>query len=41
MYLVYDAVGWFGVPEEVHYFPVKLENGIDGSGIAILKSKHW
>ena len=37
VYLVYDAVGWFGVPEEVHYFPVKLENGIDGSGIAILK----
>ena len=37
MYLVYDAAGWFGVPEEVHYFPVKLENGIDGSGIAVLK----
>ena len=41
VYLVYDAVGWFGVPEEVHYFPVKLENGIDGSGIAILKYPHF
>ena len=41
MYLVYDAVGWFGVPEEVHYFPVKLENGIDGVGIAILKYPHF
>lgn len=37
VYLVYDALGWFGVPQEVQYLPVKLENGIDGSGIAILK----
>lgn len=36
VYLVYDALSWFGFPGEVNYYPVKLRNGIDGSGTAIL-----
>lgn len=36
VYLVYDAISWFGIPKDVHYYPVKLRNGIDGSGTAIL-----
>lgn len=36
VYLVYDAISWFGIPEDAHYYPVKLRNGIDGSGTAIL-----
>ncbi|KRL04018.1 Gfo/Idh/MocA family protein [Liquorilactobacillus oeni] len=37
VYLVYDAVAWFGVPIRAVYFPHKLRNGIDGKGIAILQ----
>ena len=37
IYLVYCAVSWFGMPDDARYFPVKLRNGIDGSGIAVLK----
>lgn len=37
IYLVYCAVSWFGMPDDARYFPVRLRNGIDGSGIAILK----
>lgn len=36
VYLVYEAIGWFGMPQSAKYFPHKLSNGIDGSGIAIL-----
>lgn len=36
VYLVYDAVAWFGVPQKATYYPTKLSNGIDGSGTAIL-----
>lgn len=36
VYLVYDALSWFGFPGEVKYYPVKLRNGVDGSGTAIL-----
>ena len=37
VYLVYDAIAWFGIPQSSHYYPVKLRNGIDGAGTAILK----
>lgn len=37
VYLVYTAVNLFGVPKQVTYHPQKLANGIDGSGVAILK----
>ncbi|KRM94930.1 oxidoreductase [Liquorilactobacillus aquaticus DSM 21051] len=37
VYLVYNAVSWFGVPNDAIYYPTKLHNGIDGKGTAILK----
>lgn len=37
VYVAYDAVGWFGMPEDVAYFPSKIRTGVDGSGIAILR----
>ncbi|KRL97901.1 Gfo/Idh/MocA family protein [Liquorilactobacillus satsumensis] len=37
VYLVYDAVSWFGMPQKAMYFPHKLRNGIDGKGVAILQ----
>lgn len=37
VYLVYDALAWFGVPDSVIYEATKLNSGVDGSGIAILK----
>ncbi|KRN28324.1 oxidoreductase, NAD-binding Rossmann fold family protein [Lactobacillus selangorensis] len=36
VYLVYDAVRWFGVPEKVLYKPTMLRTGVDGKGTAIL-----
>ncbi|MCH4171743.1 MAG: Gfo/Idh/MocA family oxidoreductase [Lactobacillus sp.] len=36
VYLVYDAVSWFGVPEKVQYTPTLLRTGIDGRGTAVL-----
>lgn len=36
VYLVYNAVSWFGVPEKVQYHPVFLRTGVDGRGTAIL-----
>lgn len=41
VYLVYNAVSWFGVPQEVVYYPTKLHNGIDGKGTAILKYPNY
>ena len=37
VYVVYDAVSWFGMPEEVAYFPIKLRTRVDGHGVAILR----
>lgn len=37
VYVAYDAVSWFGMPEEVAYFPSKIRTGVDGSGIAVLR----
>lgn len=37
VYPLYAAIAWFGEPKEVHYFAKKLHNGIDGTGIAILR----
>lgn len=37
VYLAYDAVAWFGMPEEVAYFAQKLRTGADGKGVAILR----
>lgn len=36
VYLVYNAISWFGYPQQAIYYPQKLRNGIDGSGTAIL-----
>ncbi|MDN2453508.1 Gfo/Idh/MocA family oxidoreductase [Lactobacillus sp. UCMA15818] len=36
VYLVYDAVSWFGLPDSVSYTATKLRNGIDGKGLALL-----
>ncbi|MFD1672974.1 Gfo/Idh/MocA family protein [Agrilactobacillus yilanensis] len=36
VYLVYNAISWFGVPEKVQYHPVFLRTGVDGRGTAIL-----
>ena len=37
VYLVYAAIGWFGMPSEVHYFPRKISTGVDGLGWGILR----
>lgn len=37
VYLVYAAVGFFGVPNETHYFARKLPTEVDGMGTAILR----
>ncbi|MHC5226743.1 Gfo/Idh/MocA family protein [Enterococcus sp. LJL99] len=37
VYLVYAAVGWFGLPKESHYFARKIATGVDGIGTAILR----
>ncbi|WP_432375543.1 Gfo/Idh/MocA family protein [Lactiplantibacillus pentosus] len=37
VYLAYDAVGWFGMPEEVAYYPTLTRTGVDGKGVAILR----
>lgn len=37
VYLVYAAVGWFGLPNECHYFARKLPTEVDGIGTAILR----
>lgn len=36
VYLVYNALSWFGVPETVKYQPVFLKTGVDGRGTAVL-----
>ncbi|MDR1567554.1 MAG: Gfo/Idh/MocA family oxidoreductase [Streptococcaceae bacterium] len=36
VYLLYAALGWFGMPQTSKYFPTMLETGVDGSGIGIL-----
>lgn len=37
VYVVYDAIAWFGVPEATHYYASLLPNGIDGRGTAVLR----
>lgn len=37
VYPLYVAVALFGAPEDAAYYPVKLSNGIDGSGTLILQ----
>jgi len=37
VYLVYAALGWFGVPNESHYFASKIATGVDGLGTIILR----
>ena len=37
VYLVYAAIGWFGLPKESHYFARKVATGVDGIGTAILR----
>lgn len=37
VYLVYAALAWFGMPDEVHYFARKIPTGVDGLGTAVLR----
>jgi predicted dehydrogenase len=37
VYPLYVAVALFGTPQEATYFPVRLSNGIDGSGTLVLR----
>ena len=37
VYLVYDAVDWFGVPEDASYFCQKAHTGADTVGVAVLR----
>lgn len=37
VYPVYDAVALFGLPQEVAYFPQRIQTGVDGKGVAILR----
>ncbi|KRM87394.1 Gfo/Idh/MocA family protein [Lacticaseibacillus thailandensis] len=33
VYLVYAAIGWFGVPTHATYLPTMLQSGVDGTGV--------
>lgn len=37
VYVVYDAVSWFGVPDSVDYQAELLPTGVDGKGVATLR----
>ncbi|SFH91379.1 Gfo/Idh/MocA family protein [Pisciglobus halotolerans] len=37
VYLVYAALGWFGMPESCHYYAKKVATGVDGKGTIILR----
>lgn len=37
IYVVYAAVHWFGKPQSVHAFTQKVETGVDGKGMALLR----
>ncbi|MCI1880769.1 MAG: Gfo/Idh/MocA family oxidoreductase [Sporolactobacillus sp.] len=37
VYPLYVAVALFGAPTDVHYYPVRLVSGVDGSGTLVLK----
>lgn len=37
VYVVYDAVSWFGVPDSVAYQAELLPTGVDGKGVATLR----
>ncbi|WP_367365368.1 Gfo/Idh/MocA family protein [Pediococcus parvulus] len=36
VYVAYDAVGWFGMPDDVTYYPSLEPTRVDGKGVAIL-----
>ncbi len=37
IYVVYAAIHWFGKPLSVHAFTQKVETGVDGKGMALLR----
>lgn len=37
VYLVYAAIGWFGMPNKGSYFPRKIATGVDGLGTVVLQ----
>lgn len=37
VYTIYDAIVWFGMPNEAHYEPEIIATGADGSGVVTLK----
>lgn len=41
VYLVYATLGWFGMPKEVHHFARKIQTGVDGLGMIILRYENF
>ena len=41
VYLLYAAIAWFGVPEEVDYAAKKIQTGVDGAGTMLLKYPYF
>ena len=41
VYPIYTAVALFGEPEVVHYYPRKIQTGVDGMGTIILRYKSF
>ncbi|WP_265455336.1 Gfo/Idh/MocA family protein [Enterococcus sp. HY326] len=37
VYLVYAALGWFGMPRSQYYFAQKISTGVDGLGLGVLR----
>ena len=37
VYCVYPALGWFGMPNDIYSYCVKMSTGVDGSGGAVLR----
>lgn len=41
VYLLYAAVAWFGVPDDVDYAAKKIQTGVDGAGTIILRYPYF
>nr|WP_319219619.1 Gfo/Idh/MocA family oxidoreductase [uncultured Trichococcus sp.] len=41
VYLLYAAIAWFGVPDDVDYAAKKIQTGVDGAGTVLLKYPYF
>ena len=41
VYLLYAAIAWFGVPDDVDYADKKIQTGVDGAGTMLLKYPYF